>query len=179
MHLHVLNIIRKRAGCMLLGGGSMCEAGGCRLQGEEGDASGFLSPPTRTLLLCLHSLQRPTPKEWSRELGRPPSLPRTTWLAQDFPLPPEAWRNHKHPLRKGACIRMNPSRLSDHLQTIYQIDPLLGAGSNVAEAQGLRVGVLRYCQQNLHWPSRFYFDLFVCLETRSNSVTLTGLELTV
>lgn len=60
MHLHVLNIIRKRAGCMLLGGGSMCEAGGCGLQGEEGDASGFPFPPTRILLLCLHSLQRPT-----------------------------------------------------------------------------------------------------------------------
>lgn len=67
-----------------------------------------------------------------------------------LPLPPEAWRNRKHPLRKGACIRMNPSRLSDHLQTIYQIDPLLGAGSEVAEAQSLRVGVLRYCQQHLH-----------------------------
>lgn len=51
-------------------------------------------------------------------------------------------------------------------------------GSKVAEAQGLRVGVLRYCQ-HLHWPSRFYFYLFVCLETRSNSVTLTVLELTV
>lgn len=45
---------------MLLGGGSMCEAGGCGLQGEEGDASGCLSPPTRVLLLCLQSLQRPT-----------------------------------------------------------------------------------------------------------------------
>ena len=45
---------------MLLGGGSMCEAGGCGLQAEEGDASGCLSPPTRVLLLCLQSLQRPT-----------------------------------------------------------------------------------------------------------------------
>lgn len=32
---------------MLLGGGSMCEAGGCGLQGEEGDASGCLCLPTR------------------------------------------------------------------------------------------------------------------------------------
>lgn len=46
---------------MLLGGGSMCEAGGCGLQGggEECDAPGCLSLPTRVLLLCLHSLPRP------------------------------------------------------------------------------------------------------------------------
>lgn len=59
MHLHVLNIIRKRAGCMLLGGGTMCEPGGCGMQEEEGDAPGCLSLPTSALLLCLHSLPRP------------------------------------------------------------------------------------------------------------------------
>lgn len=120
MHLHVLNIIRMRAGCRHLGGGSMCEAGlwaagvgGLTLQG----ACPF--PPVSCYCVCIACGGLGCSWEAKLRAGE------ASLAARNHVICPGSCRSlgktvNIH-LRNGVCVRMNPSGLSDHLQTIKLI----------------------------------------------------------
>lgn len=126
MHLHVLNIIRKRAGYMLLGGGSMCEAGGCGLQREEGGAPRRLPLPTGVLLLCLRSLQRPRPLQGceAERLGGLLVCPEPCDLLM---IMQELGGTVHIRLRKGLCVRINTLCC----QIIYKLSTGPSAGGGI------------------------------------------------
>lgn len=121
MHLHVLNIIRKRAGCVLLGGGSMCVwlvAVGC--SGRRGTLRGACPfPPVSCYCVCTACRGLSCSWEVKQRAAEASSAARNHVTCRG-----SCWRLGKTVnirLRNGVCVRMNPSGLSDHLPTSKRI----------------------------------------------------------